>query len=388
MQIPETIDRTTSEEPPSIKVLPDTRIDPAHRATEQQADEIAEARGIAEAVAPGDGRWQQFQVQAAQLASRLQARQKELDYRESQINSRAAQVESDVRTARLWLAERDAELTRREQELEELARALAEREAAAKAEQEFVSRAEETARHAELAQKAESLQKRQQEIEEAEARLAADSAEVHQLREQLVERQRICDEEARWQRERTASEQQRALDEIEEKRRSVHRRSEHVDQCRAALEQTRAELGRMHRETLEIRLATEELWVQLSGAAPPAALTRSLGRIRSKLADEYRLASAELARQKAELETIRRELLDQHQNLAEKKRQFEQWMASREEQSQEQAVQLVAREQQLRNREREEEARREARFAGRLKGPRRTCSVRVDKGLLSPSGSA
>ena len=78
------------------------------------------------------------------------------------------------------------------------------------------------------------------------------------------------------------------------------------------LEELRAELGRMHRETLEIRLATEELWVQVSGVAPPAVLTRSLGQIRARLADHYRLAGSELDEQKEELQTIRCELAEQH----------------------------------------------------------------------------
>ena len=107
----------------------------------------------------------------------------------------------------------------------------------------------------------------------------------------------------------------------------------------------------MHRETLEIRLATEELWAQLSGAAPPAALTQSLGRIRAKLAEQYRQAQAETAEQKKELEAIRGELVAEHEKLVEQKRQFERWAAGCQEDCQQQASRLVAREQQLRDRE-------------------------------------
>ena len=90
--------------------------------------------------------------------------------------------------------------------------------------------------------------------------------------------------------------------ELEEQRRAVARRSEQLDRSRAALEQLRGELGQLHRETLEIRLATEELWVQLSGVAPPAALIQSLGGIRNKLADHYRSAQSELRARKEEIE--------------------------------------------------------------------------------------
>ena len=88
------------------------------------------------------------------------------------------------------------------------------------------------------------------------------------------------------------------LAELEEQRRAVARRSEQLDRSRAALEQFRGELGQLHRETLEIRLATEELWVQLSGVAPPAALIQSLGGIRNKLAEHYRSAQSELRRER------------------------------------------------------------------------------------------
>jgi hypothetical protein len=138
---------------------------------------------------------------------------------------------------------------------------------------------------------------------------------------------------------------------LQQMRGAVERRAEHVDQCRAALLRLRDELGRMHRETLEIRLATEELWVQLAGAAPPAALVKSLGQIRSKLAQQYAQANAELAQQRRELEAIRSQLGTQHERLAEHKRRFDRWAAGRHQESQEQASRLIAREQQLRREE-------------------------------------
>jgi chromosome segregation ATPase len=107
----------------------------------------------------------------------------------------------------------------------------------------------------------------------------------------------------------------------------------------------------MHRETLEIRLATEELWVQLAGAAPPAALTRSLGRIRSKLADHYRLATAELQEQKTELESLRGQMSAQYEKLVQQKRQYDQWAAAQRDEAQQHAARLMAREETLREKE-------------------------------------
>jgi hypothetical protein len=127
----------------------------------------------------------------------------------------------------------------------------------------------------------------------------------------------------------------------------LENRGERVERCRTALRQLRAELQRLHRETLEIRLATEELWAQLSGAAPPAALTRSLGRIRTQLADQYRAANAELLDQKRELASIRGQLAEQYEKLIEQKRQFEHFAAGRRQEAEQQAARLIAREQEL-----------------------------------------
>ncbi len=203
----------------------------------------------------------------------------------------------------------------------------------------------------ELVQKLQSLEVRQQRIDKAESELAQARAEIERLREESA-RQRDKDREsARSDRQRMAMEQRRALAELDEKRQSLERRGEQIDQNWAALEQLRSELGRMHRETLEIRLATEELWVQLAGTAPPAAITHSLGQIRSRLADDYRLAGADLAEKKQQLHSLYEQLAEQHEKLRRHKEEFDGWIAARQDEIQQQAQRLVAREQQLERQE-------------------------------------
>ena len=184
-------------------------------------------------------------------------------------------------------------------------------------------------------------------LDEAETRLSEAQAETAHLREQLSGQRQTLAEETAALRQQMTAEHQRAMADLEQKRQAVGRRADQVDQSFTALKDLRAELRRMHRETLEIRLATEELWVQLSGAAPPAALTESLGRIRGKLAKQYQQANAELAEQKRELETIRDQLLEQHRTVVDQKRRFEQWATGCQEECQRTASRLVARERQL-----------------------------------------
>jgi hypothetical protein len=69
--------------------------------------------------------FEQVQSQAAQLAAHLCKQQSTLDHREAEVNARAAAVESQVRTARLWLVEKLEELAERTAELSAAASARA-----------------------------------------------------------------------------------------------------------------------------------------------------------------------------------------------------------------------------------------------------------------------
>ena len=272
-----------------------------------------------------------MRIQASQLAGHLRERQKDLDHREAELNARSAELESDLRSARLWLSERIAELQQRSAE----------------------PSTEQTAHEESLRQTAEQLAARQKQLDEAESRLQRQRAELQNLQEQLSARQSDIDNQDRSHRERQEAEHRRAMAEVEEQRRVVGRRAEHVDRSRAAMEQLRGQLQRLHRETLEIRLATEELWAQLSGAAPPAAVVQSLGRIRGKLAEHYRLANIELHTQKEELETLRGQLAAQHETLTQEKCRFEEHAAAQQKEVQQQASRLIARERQLDRRDAE-----------------------------------
>jgi hypothetical protein len=380
-----------------IRVSADKRIDTAHQAPASDAagnaavaDKAAEYRNAKEAETAA----QQWRMQATQLAEHLRARQKDLDHREAELNARSADLEGNLRSARLWLSEhmaevqsRDAELQKGEADWQQRTADLQKREAELLKRNDELQRrdeqlrgceaelhgretalqqcdaelqqriaqagAEQTAREQSLQEAAYLLDKKQSQLTEAEASFIVQQAELAQMQEQLVARWKAMENEDHERYDRLEAERRRVMDELEKQRRTVQRRGEHVDRCRVSMEQLREELGRLHRETLEIRLATEELWVQLSGAAPPASLIQSLGRIRSKLADHYRLANVELHGEKEKLQKIHDQLLVQHESLVQQKRQFEQWAAARQDELEKQTSRLVAREQQVERREAE-----------------------------------
>src|SRR6478735_2862170 len=62
-------------------------------------------------------RREQLQLQVAQLAGHLRERLREVDRREATLNARVAQLESELRASRLWLSEREMAFQEREKEL-------------------------------------------------------------------------------------------------------------------------------------------------------------------------------------------------------------------------------------------------------------------------------
>ena len=202
-----------------------------------------------------------------------------------------------------------------------------------------------------VSRKAESLAAREQWLAEADAELAAQREALHKFHEQLTAERQLLDDHSRTERERMAAEEARLASDIERQRREIAERGEHVDQSRTALEQFRAELSRMHGETLEIRLATEELWAELSGSTPPAELTRSLGRIRGRLADHYRMANADVEQKKNELEQLREQLSEQYEKLVRQKRSFDDWAAACRDEADQQSARLQAQTEDIERRE-------------------------------------
>jgi hypothetical protein len=409
------------------KVL-ETRIDQAHHhgggeeifvsaaaAEVDSADALVEpGEPVAEETLP-DLAGEQLRRQAEQLADYLRSRQRDLDHRESQLNAQSAQLESDARTARIWLGERESELREREEaeialerELRQRLDRLAVADAALERQKESLGQvgnlphvsqvgnlphvtsdmrdaladissmwgaqserlsaqsvqqadladeilpqesvriaAEYRSQATRLDERERELTLKHRELVEAERKATAAQAEIRRIRQQLLEEREAHREEVRTARQQMAAEQRRTIAELEKRRELLESRADQVERSRTALEQMREELKGLHRETLEIRLATEELWAQLSGVAPPAGLTRSLGRIRTQLADEYRLANAELFQQKKELASIRDQLAERYDKFLEHKREFEQYAISRQQDADRQASRLIAREKQL-----------------------------------------
>ncbi len=331
--------------------------------------------------------WSHMRTQAHQLAGALRRRQQELDRREANLHVLAEQLEQEMRSARLWwqgqleeLARREEELHRRDEEIA-VARAEAENEHRTSNVQHRTSNgsllddegstldvgrstldvqegaAEQDgcageasaadAANAETAADVADLESRREALLRAESLLADELADVGRQRDELeaavaAHRQQVRAAEAEAEEER-----RRTAEELEHKRQAIARETDRLEARRGELERLRDELREAQRETLEVRLATEELWSQLSGVVPAASLTRAIGRIRQRLTDQYRLAATEVEDQKRELESLRGRLQQHHDRLAKRQQDLQQWFERRQAELHEQAERLALREEEL-----------------------------------------
>lgn len=347
-------------------------------------------------------------TEAVQLASYFAARQGELDHREAEVHARQAALEQELRQAQMWLAEREEELAAREakcdsqvrdveRRLERVVQAdairgkhdesrtdgahaappprrdvsrlapVARDDQAAVRERTALRRAADLAlqlshtqkrlrdaeerlveqEHGQQMAAAAAVDQRQHRLDEAEGLLAQEQQQVAAAKELLaVDRQSWV---AKMQAEGEQLEQQRSQWQREREQQRSALQSQHEQQQRRqeALEASRQELLALHRETLEVRLATEELWAQISSRTAPATLTQSLAMLRSRLAESYRGEIGQLEQQQHSLATLRDALAGQLEQIKRDREQFLGWARQREEEIERQASRLVAREQEL-----------------------------------------
>src|SRR5262245_36047352 len=92
---------------------PDTRVDAAHVAV----DEIAAVEAPIEAPAVTPQLVEQVRSQASQLGAHLKRQLADVDHREAELNARLADMENQLRGARLWLDQQHQELAARKADL-------------------------------------------------------------------------------------------------------------------------------------------------------------------------------------------------------------------------------------------------------------------------------
>ncbi len=187
------------------------------------------------------------------------------------------------------------------------------------------------------------LQRRQQDLDHREsqlnARLAEFEREARASRLELLEKERALKAERESlaqsakitatsnSAEGNAEQEAQQLTDSDQLRRELQ--LEHREQGLAERERELRkrinEISAAREETLEIRLATEELWRQLCDALPPEAVNRSVARIRERLSDHYRLVREDLNGYRAQLEQLRTDLDERLERWSHRKAELADW---------------------------------------------------------------
>ena len=360
---------------------------------EPSADLIAAVTGQS-----AEARREQLELQADQLSEHLRERLREVDRREAQLNARVAQLESDLRSSRVWLREQEHEFAEREAELRrQLEDAHVRGETGVDAAETVdleSAHAELAERERQLALKANDLRERRFEIERQFTALrhaqqlwdqerSRQEAELKRERERLArhfqeqsaqrdeqlrsavrlvaeQSQQLIRDRAELTADREAWEERRRVQvqgwderakaaeaDLADQRLRLDGRAEWIERQRAGLEPVRAEITALHRQSLEMRLIAEQLWSQISGRMSPADVAHSIAQLRLKLAEHYRLEEQALDTKKNDLVQLGERIARQHRELTQLQSGLKDWSAARQAEIEEQAARLVSREQEF-----------------------------------------
>ncbi|HEY2895363.1 MAG TPA: hypothetical protein VGJ16_14155 [Pirellulales bacterium] len=172
-----------------------------------------------------------LRVQGRQLAERLRERQNELDIRAENNRSQLAELENEIRAARLWLIERQQELTDRETQLADRASRLSAAETYHEAARQELT--------AEVERREESLARREQDVAAATARLERQTAALADAQRKVEDRRQREHQALVEQRQQIERHRQSALSSIRLALAGVEERRAAVERKAAALEESR-----------------------------------------------------------------------------------------------------------------------------------------------------
>ncbi len=295
-----------------------------------------------------------LQRHAQRIAEQLRREQRELDAREAEFNARVAQMEAEWRSSRLRHWELEQELATREATLQEQARHLSERSAdlaaaelARKTDAQTSDRSVPQSASADLQQTLEQWQTRLRELDVQERQLQAQFADLAsdqtkltaERKDLLVARQRHHDQ--------TQSDVQQARDTSERMAQELLEREDELDRRRQAVVRMHEDISRMYRGAIETHICLETLWQRLQESGMTAVRTAQLAELRRNLADEFQLAERFLQEERQELQRGSQTLAAGTQQLAAKERDLRAWHYRRQQESDDQAQQLLDRELQL-----------------------------------------
>ena len=290
----------------------------------------------------------------------------ELKDQESEFAARRDQVDQDlseVQHKELSIEQYQEQLTIAEKDLQERERRLELRHQEIETAIDRYERLDVAERRiVELQESLAAFAKREVLLEETESVLSAELADLAKQKEDHerqshLEKQSLVAERNTFEEDKAAwlAEQKSIIE-------SSERRHTEIDRRETALERMQTELQTTQRELLEMRLATEETWAQLTGILAPAALTKSISKVRAELADHYQHALQQISEGRGKLKEASAKISSEFESLEKRRIAVEEWAARRHDDLGQAAARLEGREKELNRQQRQYEA-FEARWA-------------------------
>lgn len=136
-------------------------------------------------------------------------------------------------------------------------------------------------------------------------------------------------------------------DDFAQRCQAVMKRQAELDRRQCQVDQLFSETIKLHREALEMRLATEQLWSELVERFTSEELAKRLAAIRDRLTDHYRLANENLSQRQDEMHEMRQALNEQQQRLRTQRRELQLWIDRRYDEIESRTAQLITREREM-----------------------------------------
>lgn len=149
-------------------------------------------------------------------------------------------------------------------------------------------------------------------------------------------------ERQNFQAERDAWEQERQLQQTEVRRQldALAERSEGLESRRVRLDKLRAELEETHRATLEMRLAVEDAWAQLTDIASQEDARHRVEQVRESLTGYYQQMHETLQEQRREVLENQAKFERQQNEFSQERQKLTAWFEARDEELRQGEVRL------------------------------------------------
>ncbi len=269
---------------------------------QQQQDEFTKQR---------DQQMQELKHERAVLENRLRFQQEHLNKARQEIESAQNEFRRESQRSRSQLEEGEAIIRLRWSQLDRVRALLEERERSVNREREMLFKSQ-------------------------------------RAFEQYTEhdREQIKLERDEWDRERSLqqSDLRRQQDMLALHVQNLEGRRERLDKLRAELEET-------HRTTLEMRMAIEEAWAQMTQATGEDSAKQRIEAAQQQLSNHYRFLRETLTEQRSELEVMRQAFQQQKDEFHAEQQSLTEWAATEERRLREQATTLKTKTEQLDMRE-------------------------------------